>query len=244
MPRTPDSPDLLTMTPTHMASYTLHYVISRRTPPSERVLKSILHMQEEANRRLSWQHERLSLAPERRVMRSPLAFSFPRFAPATPLPTFDLRDGTPRIADGCVAGSTNVRQSLWNAHLVASFLKLASARHPELLFELRDDGGFVLPGAVWIKAGKPEVNRLWLDEQRGRALATTGEIEAAVPFLWAEHQALEGNFFQDGDATDLVDVAEIEGLDVPWERLRSSSIGELADAAIASVCSADAKVTA
>jgi hypothetical protein len=232
------------MTHNPMPSFTLHYAISRRTPPSERVLKSILNMQLEANERITWQNERLSLTPERPSMRPSLGFSFGRFAPAVTVPFPDTRDGARPIVDGCVTGSTNVRQSIWNAHLVTSFLKLMSARNPELLFELRDDGGFVLPGAVWLKAGKPELNRAWLDEQRGRALSATGEIDAAIPFLWAEHQALEGNFFRDGDAPDLLDDSEVADLNVPWERLQSTRVGELADAAIASACSADARVTA
>jgi hypothetical protein len=227
-------------------SITLHYAISKRTPPSEKVLKNILHMQDQAIQILRWHNEGLSFAPDRLTARPTLGFSFApfsRFAPAATIPFPETREAPRPVVDGCVTGSTNVRQSLWNAHFVASFLRLVSARFPELLLELRDDGAFVLPGAVWIKGGKAELNRAWLDEQRARALAS-GEIQAAIPFLWAEQQAVEGNFFRDGDATDILEEGDIAALNVSWDQLRSASASELADAAIAGACTVETHVKA
>jgi hypothetical protein len=71
-------------------------------------------MQLEANERLTWQNERLSLTPERRSVRPGLGFPFGRFVPAVTVPFSDIRDEARPILDGCVTGSTNVRQSLWN----------------------------------------------------------------------------------------------------------------------------------
>ncbi len=133
------------------------------------------------------------------------------------------------IPEAFASGSTRVRDNLWNAHLVAAFLRHVSAENPELLLELRDDGGFVLPGAVWIKNGKVELQRDWLNRERERALEKFGDPEAAGPFVWAEHQALEGRFFLDGPASDYTEVPEIRELEASWEQLASMSIGDVAE---------------
>jgi hypothetical protein len=98
-----------------------------------------------------------------------------------------------------------------------------------LLFELRDDGGFVLPGAVWIQGGKVELNRDWLNRERERALEATGSPEAASFYVWAESQALGGRFFEEGNVFDHAEVPEIRQLNASWDQLESSSLEEVAD---------------
>ncbi len=232
------------LTPGSLHSRTLHsnmsnmhllsYAISRRTPPSPKALKSVLDVQNELNHRLSWPNERLTLAPERPAARVPLAFPFIRIAPSRPM--FGLqaeqRADAPhlsRIEDAFASGTTRVK-NLLNAHYVVAFLKLVSKTHPELLLQLRDDGGtFVQPGAVWIQNGKVELDRQWLNRERERALEMTGDPQAAGPFVWAEAEALEGRFFQAASASDFAEVPEVAELNLTWERLDSTSVEDIAD---------------
>ena len=224
--------------PTHfilhfpMKSHLL-YAISKRTPPSPNAWREIESIQKELNEHLTWVHDRLSLARDGGAPRA--GFTFPLVQMITPArvplaPNFRERveEALPRIPDACAFGSTRVRDNLWNAHVVAAFLKVVSARHPELIFELRDDGGFVLPGAVWIRGGKVELQREWLNRNRERALESSGDIEAAVPFLWAEREALEGRFFADQAASDYAEVPEIQELNVDWSELASVGLEEVA----------------
>lgn len=168
---------------------------STRPPPSPKTLKAITDVQAELNRRCTWTHERLSLAPARQPAPAPFAFplfhivpSRPAFAPG--VRQADAPDAS-RIEDAFAFGSTKVRDNLWNAHVVVAFLKYVSLAHPDLLLELRDDGGFVLPGAVWIQNGKVDLQRDWLNRERARALEMTGDPNAAAPFVWAEVEALQ-----------------------------------------------------
>lgn len=232
----------------HTMKSNLLYAISKRTPPSPNAWREIDSIQRELNEHLTWAHDRLTLARDSATPRG--SFAFPLIHMVTPArttlaPNFRERadDALPRIPDACASGSTRVRDNLWNAHLVAAFLKAVSARHPELLIELRDDGGFVLPGAVWIKEGKVELQRDWLNRNRERALESSGDIEAAVPFLWAEREALEGRFFADQAASEYAEVPEIQELDMDWselanvglETVASRIVGRLAAAALAPV---------
>jgi hypothetical protein len=232
---TPDPSTYLPLLPiNHMSNYHLHYSISERTPPSPKVLRSILDTQTELNARLTWTNERLALVARRDLPRPTFAFPYVRFASVRTVPMHGLE-----TQQGCIAtlipsgayaaGSTKVRDSLWNAHLVAAFLRNVSARHPELLFELRDDGGFVLPGAVWIQGGKVELNRDWLNHERERALEATGSPEAAEFYVWAETQALGGRFFEEGNVFDHAEVEEIRELGASWNQLESSSLEDIAD---------------
>lgn len=196
----------------HMKSHLL-YAISRRTPPSEKTWKEIDEVQKALNHRLTWTNERLSLTREQAGTRPGYAFPFvqimnPLRAPS-PSVGRERPDDAPRIADAFATGSTRVRDNLWNAHLVAAFLRFVSARYPELTLQLRDDGGFVLPGAVWIKGGQVSLDTDWLNRARARALETTGDVESAMPFLWAEHEALEGRFFAAGSVFDYSEVPEV-----------------------------------
>ena len=125
-------------------------------------------------------------------------------------------------------GPTRVRDNLWNAHLVVAFLKHMSRKHPTLLFELRDDGGFVTPGSVWIRGGAVEANREFLNGERGRALEVTGDPQAAAPYVWAELQALSGSFFAEAQVDDFGNVPEVRELGASWDQLESMSIEDLA----------------
>jgi hypothetical protein len=217
-----------------MSNYHLFYAISKRTPPSPKVLKAITDVQAELNRRLTWTHERLSLAPvARQPSVLPLCFPFVAFSPSRPAPAYRGREaeapGAPRIEDAFAFGSTKVGANLWNAHLVVAFLRRVSAAHPELELELRDDGGFVLPGAVVIRNGKVELQRDWLNRERVRALEISGDPNAAAPFVWAEAEALQGRFFLEADASDYAEVREIQEMDLGWEQLQSVNLGDLAE---------------
>ena len=217
-----------------MANYHLFYAISKRTPPSPRVWKAIQDVQADLNRRCSWVHERLSLATSRPAPRMPLLFPFFQLTPSPSMfAGAGEREGgaavSPRIPEAFASGSTRVRDNLWNAHLVVAFLRRVSAEHPELLFELHDDGGFVQAGAVWIQNGKVKLQREWLNRERERVLERFGDPEAAAPFVWAEHEALEGRFFLEAPASDYAEVAEIQELDASWEQLRAMSTSDAAD---------------
>jgi hypothetical protein len=224
-----------------MSNYHLFYAISKRTPPSPKTMKAITDVQAELNRRMSWSHDRLSLAPERQAARAPLAFPFVRFAPSRP--TFasgERQSEAPRVSyieDAFACGSTKVRDNLWNAFLVVAFLKHVSMAHPELFLELRDDGGFVLPGAVRIRNGNVELNREWLNRERERTLEMTGDPQAAAPFVWAETEALEGRFFQEATASEYAEVPEIKGLELDWEQLETVRLEDAADVIVKNVAS-------
>lgn len=228
-------PNLFTHLPViHMSNYHLHYAISERTPPSPKALRAILDAQAIVNDRLTWTHERLSLVPRRDVPRPVFTFPYVRFAPMRPASARGSgyeRGGVATFvpSDAFATGSTKVRENLWNAHLVAAFLRAISAQHPELLFELRDDGGFVLPGAIWIQGGKVELNRDWLNRERERALEATGSPEAASFYVWAESQALGGRFFEEGHVFEYTEVPEIRELNASWDQIESSSLEEIAD---------------
>jgi hypothetical protein len=230
-----------------MSNYHLSYAISKRTPPSPKVLKAILDVQAELNRRCTWTHERLSLAPERFAERASFTFPFVRLAPKPALAAFrdtELQVSGARIQDAVASGSTKVRDNLWNAHLVVAFLRRVSEAHPELLLELRDEGGFVLPGAVWIRSGKVELQRDWLNRERERVLEMTADPQAAAPFVYAEAEALQGHFFQEAAASDYAEVPEIQGLDSRWDELQSMTLGEAAEVVVTRVTTPAAPVIA
>jgi len=215
-----------------MSNYNLSYGISKRTPASPKVLKEILDAQAAVNRTCTWTHERLSLAAPREMGRAAFAFPFTRLGLASgtmavPLDGFGAPSPVPS-ADAFAQGSTRGRDNLWNAHLVAAFLRHVSRLHPALLFELRDEGGFVVPGAVWIRGGNVEVNREFLNRERARALELTGDPQAAAPFVWAELQGLGGSFFQDASARDYEEMAEIRELGASWDQLETMGLGDLA----------------
>ena len=215
-----------------MSNFNLTYGISKRTPVSPKVLRGILDVQTAVNRACTWSHEKLSLSAPREMGRPTFAFPFVRFGLPPATPNF-LSDGhvTPAPAvspDAFVQGTTRVRDSLWNAHVVAAFLKLVSRNSPGVLFELRDEGGFVLPGAVWIQGGNIEVNREFLNRERARVLELTGDPQAGAPFVWAEMQALAGTFFQDAAASEYADVPEIRSLGASWDQLDAMSLSEVA----------------
>jgi hypothetical protein len=223
--------------------FSLHYFISKRTPPSPKALEAILAVQAEINRRCTWTFERLNLAPERSSQRPALTFPLFRIGTARPFPP-GVTDRSPETAsstsmgDASVSGSTRVRDNLWNGHLVVGFLKSVSHDHPELLFELRDElGGFVLPGAVWIKNGNVELQRDWLNRERERALEATGDPQAAAPYVWAEAEALQGRFFQNAPASEYAEVPEIRESDISWDQLRSMTLEDVAEIVVDRVTS-------
>lgn len=225
-----------------MPAFTLTYGISRRTPPTPKAWRAIEELQAELNRRCTWRHERLALAQDRQSSRPP--FGIPLFSPAPARPYFGAAPAresdvavAPRILEAWAQGSTKVRDDLWSGHLVTAFLRRASAQHPDLLLELRDDGGFVQAGAVTIKNGKVELQREWLNRARERALETTGDPNAAAPYVWAEHEALEGRYFLDAPANDFMDVPEIRELDVEWDQLSSMMISDVAEVVVDHVAS-------
>ena len=228
--RTPDSLYSLEAIP-NMSNHNLTYSISKRTPAPPKAVKEILDAQAALNRACTWTHERLAFAPPRDAGHAAFPLQLVRFGLASGNPPaldgFGVHSPTPP-ADAFMHGSTRVRDNLWNAHLVVAFLKLISRKHPSLLFELRDDGGFVVPGSVWIRAGAVEVNREFLNAERVRALEVTGDPQAAVPYVWAELQALGGSFFAEASMDDFGNMPEVRELGASWDQLESMSIEDLA----------------
>lgn len=215
-----------------MSNFNLIYGISKRTPASSKVLKEILDAQTAVNSACAWSHERLALVAPRETGRAVLTLPFTRFgfmsAPMT-LHSDGLAAGQPGASENAyVQGSTRVRDSLWNAHLVAAFLRHVSRMHPGLLFELRDEGGFVVPGAVWIRGGNVEANREFLNRERVRALEVTGDPQAAAPYVWAELQGLAGNHFLDASLSEYGAVPELRELGARWQELEAMSLSDAA----------------
>jgi len=214
-----------------MNNHNLTYSISKRTPASPKALKEILDAQAAVNRACTWSHERLAFAPPRDAGCAVFPLQLMRFglAPGTP-PAMDGFGAAPSAppADVYMHGSTRVRDNLWNAHLVVAFLKQISRKHPTLLFELRDDGGFVIPGSVWIRGGAVEANREFLNRERTRALEVTGDPQAALPYVWAELQGLGGSFFADAPVDEFGNLPEVRELDASWDQLENVSVEELA----------------
>lgn len=129
-------------------------------------------------------------------------------------------------------GSTRVRDNVWNAHLVVAFIKYVSKMHPGLLFELKDEGGFVVPGSVWIRGGNVEANREALNRERVRALEATGDPQSAMGVLWAEVQTLQGNYFLDAPISDYGIVPELRDLEARWQELEAMSLSDAASAVV------------
>ena len=228
--RTPDSLYSPETTP-NMSNHNLTYSISKRTPAPPKAVKEILDAQAALNRACTWTHERLAFAPPRDMGRAAFPLQFARFGLASGTPPtldgFGVHPPTPS-ADVFMHGSTRVRDNLWNAHIVVAFLKYISRKYPTLLFELRDDGGFVIPGSVWIRGGAVEVNREFLNVERARALEVTGDPQAAVPYVWAELQALGGSFFAEASADDFGNLPEVRELEATWDQLENVSTEDLA----------------
>ena len=226
--RTPDS-KTHPSNPTTM-SHHLSYSISKKTPPSSKVIKSILDAQSAVNAAVSWVNERLQLATPREV-RPILTFPL-RFGVASGPMTIHpegLISGSPmHSTDSYAQGTTRVRDSLWNAHVVAAFWRTVSRMHPELLIELRDEGGFVIPGAVYLRGGNIEANRTFLNQERARALELSGDPQAGVPYIYAELHGLAGRFFVDVPVADYEEVPEIQELGLSWPDLEAVTLSEVA----------------
>jgi hypothetical protein len=214
-----------------MSHFNLTYGISKRTPASPKSLKEILDVQTMVNAACAWSHERLALVAPRETGRAVLTLPFTRFGIVSAPMTLDpeaLAAGAGASENAFVQGSTRVRDNLWNAHLVAAFLKHVSRMHPGLVFELRDEGGFVVSGAVRIRGGNVEANREFLNRERARALEVTGDPQAAAPYVWAELQALAGNYFIDASLSEYGAVPELRDLGARWQELEAMSLSEAA----------------
>ncbi len=211
----------------------LHYLL-RRSSENPKVLNWALQAQAKLNERLSPTRDRLnftpvSLAPERPM----LGFPFVRIAPARigPYAIPDPFQDRPSVnAPNAVAvGSTKVRD-LFSAHVVAAFLRSVAKAFPDVVLELRDESGqFVMPLGVIIRSGgRLELNADVLNGERVKVLEATGDPQAAAPFLWAEAQALNGQFLSDTTATDCEEVPEVSQLDLDPEVFGQASVGDIA----------------
>lgn len=211
-------------------SHHLTYSISKKTPPSSKALKAILGAQNAVNAAVTWSHERLQLAApreERPLLTFPLRFGMVS-GPMT-LQNDGLHSGSPMHAgDAYAHGTTRVRDSLWNAHVVAAFWRTVSRLHPDLLIELRDEGGFVIPGSIFLRGGNIEANRTFLNQERARALELTGDAQSAVPYVFAELHGLAGRFFVDAAVADYEEVPEIQELGLSWPELEGVPLSEVA----------------
>jgi hypothetical protein len=215
----------------HMGNFNLIYSISKRTPASPKVLKQILDAQAAVNAACVWTHERLGLVSPREG-RTVFTIPFTRFGlasgPMTLQPDGLVSGQSGASEDVFIQGSTRVRSDAWNAHLVVAFMRHVSRMHPGLLFELRDEGGFVIPGSVLIRGGNVEVNREFLNRERARALEVTGDPQAATPYIFAEVQGLSGNFFLDASLAEYGEVPEIRNLGTRWQELEAMSLSDAA----------------
>ena len=230
-----------------MSHFHLTYGISEWTPASPKALKEILDAQTTVNAACTWTHERLSLVAPRAKGRAVLTLPFTRFGLVTTPMTLDpdaFAGGAGASETTFVQGSTRVRDSLWNAHLVAAFLKHVSELHPSLVFDLRDEGGFVVPGAVRIRGGVVEANREFLNRERARVLEVTGDPQAAAPFVWAELQALSGNYFVDTPLSEHGSVPELPDLDARWVELENLSLSDAASLVVDNATKAAALIKA
>ena len=231
-----------------MGNFNLIYGISKRTPPSSKVLKEILNVQDAVNAACTWSHERLSLVAPRESGRTTITLPFTRFGyasgPMTLQPESLAAGPTGSSENAFMQGSTRVRDSVWNAHIVAAFLRHVSRMHPALLFELRDEGGFVVTGSVWIRGGNVEVNRDFLNRERARALEVTGDLQAAVPYVHAELQGLAGNYFLDAMLSEYGEVPELRDLGSRWQELEDMSLSDAARLVVEHATKAAAPVMA
>ena len=210
----------------------LVYAITRRTPVSQKVLKWAMRAQSLLNEKSAFPQDHLNLAPIGGAMERPaVSFPFVRVAPMRIGPysvseSFGDSQAVPG-PNAVATGSTKCRD-LWSAHVVASYLRVLSEQHPDIVVELRDDTGqFVIPMSVFIRAGRFETNRELLNAQRERALETAGDPQAGAPFLWAETRALNGEFLTDVPVADYMEVPEIV-LDMDAENHVGATVGELA----------------
>ncbi len=210
----------------------LVYSITRRTPVSQKALKWAARAQGLLNEKSVIAQDRLNLAPLGGSTERPtLGFPFFQVAPmkigpySAPGP-FNDRSAAPS-PNVVASGSTKCRD-LWSAHIVASFLRVLSEVHPDIEVELRDETGqFVIPMSVFIRAGRFEMNRDFLNAQRERALETSGDLQAGGPFLWAESRALNGEFLTDVAACDYLDVPEV-AYRMAVEDCQGQTVGEMA----------------
>lgn len=211
-------------------SYNLTYGILKSTPPTSKALKSILDAQNAVNAAVTWSHERLALAAPREprpILTFPLRFGIVS-GPMT-LQLEGLGASSPmHSADYHAYGTSRVRNSLFNAHVVASFWRTVSRMHPELAIELRDEGGFIIPGSVFLRGGNIEANRQFLNQERARALELTGDPQSAVPYVYAELHGLTGQFFVDAPAADHEEVPEIQALSLDWLALEAVNLSDVA----------------
>jgi hypothetical protein len=209
----------------------LSYAI-KRTPVGPKALKWILLAQARLNDRVSWSHERLNLAPIGGGPERPaLGFPFVRIAPMRIGPYAVEEPGpagsTARIPNAIAAGSTKTR-SLWECHVIASFLRYASEKFPEIVCELRDDTAqFVLAGAVAMQSGKLSLESGWIRAEQERILEMTGDPQSVSGLVWAQAKALhDGIYLADASA----DETEVLATDINMdpEDYQGATTGELA----------------
>lgn len=192
-----------------MPNYHLSYAISKRTPPNRKILKAILDAQAEMNRRFQWSLERLTLAPVVAARRAGATMSTRQAKAAYRI--FPLRDAFEPLdpAQSSVYGSTGVGESLWNAYLVAAFLRRISAAYPALRLELREENGFLLSVAVSLCAGQVVPHRAWLKHIDRRLHAFSDDPTMADAYIWGRDEALQGRLFVYGAASDYIEVEEV-----------------------------------
>jgi hypothetical protein len=210
----------------------LFYAITRRTPVSQKVLKWALRAQSLLNEKLVSCQDHLNLAPIGGAMdRPPVSFPFVRVAPMRIGPYSvpeSLGDSQAVPTPNAVAAGTTKCRDPWACHIVAAYLRVLSETHPEVTVELRDETGqFVIPMSVFLKAGRFELNREFLNAQRERALETSGDPQAGAAFLWAETRALNGEYLTDMPFAEYMEVPEVV-LDMDMQDMKGAMLSELA----------------
>jgi hypothetical protein len=210
----------------------LSYAI-RKSPVHPKALKWILQAQSQMNDKATWSHEHLNLAPAASATERPgLGFPFVRIAPLRigPYAVDEPVSTTSQVrTPNAIASGSTKTPSLWDCHLVASFLQQASEKFPEIVFELRDDTAqFVIGGAVTIQAGKLSLEGAWLRSEQERILEVTGDPQAVTGLIWAQAKALhDGVYLTDMPAAD-ADVRELIHLDLDLDDYHGATVGELA----------------
>lgn len=209
---------------------TLSYAI-RKSAVHPKILKWILDAQTQLNQRTSWSFEPLNLVPISGAPERPgLGFPFVRVAPLRVGPYVvegsDATDSPQRHSNAVASGTTKTR-SLWECHLVASFLRMVSEKFPEIVISLHDDTAqFVLAGSVTMRAGKLTLDDSWLRSEQERILEMTGDPQAVSALIWAQAQALhDGVYLVDMPVSD-AHVPEFITMDL--DDCREASVGEIA----------------
>lgn len=174
----------------------LNYAI-RTAPVPDDVLPWILRAQTRMNDAIEWSNDELNFAlVDGKTVRDTQSFPFVYTARGeldeVTAQTLLENGDHGRIPRATAVGETEVR-TLWDFHLIAAFLRVASERFPEILFSLSDESCLLLPvGAIRIQSGKMSPYTNWLcSEYEFIVNMSSDEEEGVVERACAQLKALK-----------------------------------------------------